>query len=365
MLLTETRKYDIRTAVLDPSAEAPCKVGSTIFTQGDLMEFDTVYQFGKTVDLLTIEIEHVNTAALLQLQEEGLEMHPRPETLQIIQNKARQKQFYADQNIPTAPFQRFEGLQALKEAIDSGKLSIPFVWKSAEFGYDGKGVSIVRSEETLNTLNEGECIAETRIPFEKELAVVVARNKSGEIKSYPAVEMEFHPTANQVEYVLCPAQIPPQVEEKAQALSRLVAEKLDCTGLLAVELFLTKDGELYVNEVAPRPHNSGHFTIEASYTSQFEQHLRAILNLPLGATKNKTAAVMVNLVGAEDHQGPVLYEGMEELMELEGVNAHFYGKKETRPFRKMGHVTIIDEHIAEARKKAQLVKEQLKVIATA
>ncbi len=364
MLLTETRRYDIYTAILDPSDEAPCKVGSNRFEQGSLMDFDTVYNFGKTVDLLTIEIEHVNIVALEKLEQEGLEIHPSPKVLKTIQNKGRQKLFYKEKNIPTAPFELFSGIAELKEAVNQNRIQYPFVWKSTQFGYDGKGVSVIKNEEDLAKLSDGECIAEQFVDFEKELAVIVARNKSGEVTTYPVVEMEFHPTANLVEYVLCPSSVDSAIEDKARKLAINVAEAYGSTGLLAVELFLTKSGDILVNEVAPRVHNSGHYSIEGSYTSQFEQHLRAILNLPLGSTKNKVAAVMVNLVGDENHSGPVKYEGMEDLMKMEGVNAHLYGKKETRPFRKMGHVTIIDESITEAREKAEKAKNSIKVIST-
>lgn len=200
------------------------------------------------------------------------------------------------------------------------------------------------------------------IDFKNELAVIVCRSAGGEIKTYPVVEMEFHPEANQVEYVICPARIDHKVAEKAQEVALKVSEKMQHVGLLAVELFQTKDDEVLVNEVAPRPHNSGHYSIEASYTNQFEQHIRAILDLPLGNTQSKVAGIMVNLVGAEGHTGDVTYENMNDILKLEGVTPHIYGKKETRPFRKMGHVTIVNEDIAKARQIAQQVKETIKVI---
>lgn len=363
MLLTETRKYDITTCVLDPSAEAPCRIGANVFTQGSLTDYNTVYNFGKAVDVLTIEIENVNVEALQQLQSEGVKVYPSPTTIKTIQNKATQKQFYAAHNIPTAPFKVFCNVENLKEAVVNNEVNIPFVWKAARFGYDGNGVKIVRHLTDLDTLPNEECIAETLVPFKKELAVIVARNPNGEITTYPVVEMEFHPEANQVEYVLCPARIPDEVAHKARTVALQVAEALQVVGLLAVELFQTQDDNILVNEVAPRPHNSGHYSIEAAYTNQFEQHLRAILNLPLGNTDSKTAGVMVNLVGAEGYQGKVIYENIEQIMAMTGVTPHIYGKKETRPFRKMGHVTIINEDINQARAIAEKVKQTIKVIA--
>lgn len=364
MLLTETRKFDITTKVLDPSADAPCRIACNTFIQGALTDFDTVYNFGKDVDVLTIEIENVNVDALKKLQSEGVKVYPSPQTIELIQNKATQKQFYATHNIPTAPFHRFESLANLQQAVAKEQITLPFVWKSARFGYDGNGVKIVRQLPDLSLLPEGECIAENLVPFAKELAVIVARNVSGEASTYPVVEMEFHPEANQVEYVLCPARISEEIAQKARAIAVQVAEAFQVVGLLAVELFLTAEGEVLVNEVAPRPHNSGHYSIEAAYTNQFEQHLRAILDLPLGNTDSKVAGVMVNLVGAEGYQGDVVYENIEQILAMQGVTPHIYGKRKTRPFRKMGHVTIVNKNIEKARAIAEKVKQTIKVIAT-
>ena len=364
MLLTETRKFDISTKVLDPSADAPCRIACNTFVQGALTDFDTVYNFGKDVDVLTIEIENVNVDALKKLQSEGVKVYPTPQTIELIQNKATQKQFYTTHNIPTAPFHRFESLTNLQQAVTNEQITLPFVWKSARFGYDGNGVKIVRQLPDLSLLPEGECIAENLVPFAKELAVIVARNVSGEATTYPVVEMEFHPEANQVEYVLCPARISEEIAQKARAIAVQVAQAFQVVGLLAVELFLTAEGEVLVNEVAPRPHNSGHYSIEAAYTNQFEQHLRAILDLPLGNTDSKVAGVMVNLVGAEGYQGDVIYENIEQILSMQGVTPHIYGKRETRPFRKMGHVTIVNKDIEKARAIAEKVKQTIKVIAT-
>ncbi|MGC6438114.1 MAG: 5-(carboxyamino)imidazole ribonucleotide synthase, partial [Flavobacteriaceae bacterium] len=350
------------TEVLDPNADAPSRLSCHKFHQGDLMDFETVYQFGKQVDTLTIEIENVNVKALEALERDGVLVYPSSKTLGTIQNKAKQKIFYLEYNLPTAPFVRYAYKNELELAITNNIQQMPFVWKSAQFGYDGNGVKIVRSMADVEALQNVECIAEELIPFEKELAVTVARNPNGELKVYPVVEMEFHPEANQVEYVLCPARIEKEMAKKAERVALKVADAFDHVGLLAVELFLTKNGDILINEVAPRPHNSGHQTIETSYTSQFEQHIRAILNLPLGATTSKVCGVMVNLVGAEGYKGPVVYEHIDQIMAMEGVTPHIYGKKLTHPFRKMGHVTIIDTSIQKAREKAQKVKEIINVI---
>lgn len=362
MLLAETRKFDIQTYVLDASKEAPCQFGATKFFLGSLMDYDTVYQFGKMVDVLTIEIENVNLDALDVLEEEGLKIYPSPKTLRLIQNKGRQKDFYVENNIPTSAHQRFVDLNELKKALEKDELEFPFVWKCAQFGYDGNGVKIVRSTMDLIDLPEVECIAEQMVPFKNELAVIISRSVSGAVKTYPVVEMEFHPEANQVEYVICPARIDEKVADKAQKIALKVSDAFHHIGLLAVEMFQTEDDEILVNEVAPRPHNSGHYSIEASYTSQFEQHIRAILDLPLGNTDSKVAGIMVNLVGAEGFSGPVVYENIEKIMAINGVTPHIYGKRETRPFRKMGHVTIVNENMTEARKIAEEVKNSIRVI---
>lgn len=362
MLLTETRKFDIQTLVLDPSEEAPARFSCNAFFKGSLMDFETVYQFGKMVDLLTIEIENVNLDALDQLEKEGLSVFPSPKTLRLIQNKGRQKDFYVQNTIPTSPHQRFLDVTDLKKAIEKSELEFPFVWKCAQFGYDGNGVKIVRSAIDLVHLPEVECIAEAMVPFKNELAVIVVRSVSGEVKTYPVVEMEFHPEANQVEYVICPARIDKKVAEKAAEIALHVSKAFHHVGLLAVEMFQTEDDEILVNEVAPRPHNSGHYSIEASYTSQFENHLRAILNLPLGNCDSKVAGIMVNLVGEEGFSGQVVYENIEKIMAIDGVTPHIYGKRETRPFRKMGHVTIVNEDMKAARKIAEEVKNSIRVI---
>ncbi|ADV48009.1 5-(carboxyamino)imidazole ribonucleotide synthase [Cellulophaga algicola DSM 14237] len=362
MLLYETRKFDIYTKVLEASEDVPSKIACDEFILGDLMDFDAVYNFGKQVDVLTIEIENINLDALEKLEDEGVKVYPPSKTLRTIQNKARQKLFYLDNNLPTAEFSRFAYASEIKDSVDNGGLAFPFVWKAAQFGYDGQGVKVVRNFSDLDDLPKGECIAEKMIPFKNELAVIVVRNPSGDVVTYPVVEMEFHPEANQVEYVICPARINEEVAQKATEIALQVSEKMQHIGILAVEMFQTHDDKILINEVAPRPHNSGHYSIEASYTNQFEQHIRAMLDLPLGSTASKVAGIMVNLVGAEGYSGDVVYENMEAILKLEGVTPHIYGKKQTRPFRKMGHVTIVNKDIAVARRIAQQVKETIKVI---
>ena len=362
MMLYETRKFDITTHVLDPSLEAPCRIACNHFTQGDLMDYDTVYTFGKKVDILTFEIEGVNIEALEALEKEGKKVYPSAKTLRNIQDKGVQKKFYDTHKIPTAPFSVFETIALVKKAVASGELKLPFVWKSCTGGYDGKGVQVIKNSQTLDVLPDCPCITEDLVAFKNELAVIVVRNPSAQVKTYPVVEMEFHPQANQVEYVICPARIDDKVAAKARSIAIQVSKAFEHVGLLAVEMFQTNDDQIIVNEVAPRPHNSGHYSIEASYTNQFEQHIRAILDLPLGNTASKVGGIMVNLVGEQNHTGDVAYQNIEEIMAMDGVTPHIYGKKQTRPYRKMGHVTIVNQNIDTAREIAQQVKQRIKVI---
>jgi 5-(carboxyamino)imidazole ribonucleotide synthase len=362
MLLADTRKFDIQTYILDSSKDAPCQFGAHYFEIGNLLDFDTVYNFGKKVDVLTIEIENVNLDAFDQLEAEGKKVFPSPKTLRNIQSKITQKNLYLGNQIPTANAKTFENKSELVAEVLKGTLTYPCVWKQDRFGYDGYGVKILKSEKDITDLPETPCLIEDMIPFKNELAVIVVRSGSGEVKTYPVVEMEFHPEANQVEYVICPARIDEKVAQKAQEIALKVSESFHHIGLLAVEMFQTENDEILVNEVAPRPHNSGHYSIEASYTSQFENHLRAILDLPLGNTASKVAGIMVNLVGEEGFSGQVVYENIEKIMAIDGVTPHIYGKRQTRPFRKMGHVTIVNEDMVEARRIAEVVKNSIRVI---
>ena len=362
MMLYDCRKFDIHTSVMDGSEEAPCKIGSNEFTVGDLMNEDDVFNFGKEKDVVTIEIENVSVPGLKRLEKAGVTVFPSSKTLEIIQNKAKQKLFHVDHNIPTASFSRFAYSDEIRSAVLNNVIDFPFVWKSAQFGYDGTGVKIIRSMDDIEDLPRVECIVEEIIDFEMELSVIVARSAKGEVTTFPVVEMEFHPEANQVEYVISPARIPDDVAHKAELIALKTSAAFEHVGLLAVEMFYTKKGDILVNEVAPRPHNSGHQTIESCSTSQFEQHLRAILGLPLGDTSSLINGIMVNLVGAEGYSGSVKYENIEQIMGMKGVTPHIYGKRDTRPFRKMGHVTIVHEDMKQAREIAGEVKKLIKVI---
>lgn len=357
MMIQSAIDFNFNVHVLDPDVNAPCKDIATSFTSGALTDYDTVYAFGKDKDLITIEIENVNTAALIQLQKEGKKVYPQPQVIELIKNKVKQKKFYLNNFIPTAQFIETEN----KQDVAGKKSFLPFVNKLATEGYDGRGVQVIREEKDLENAFDKPSFVEKLIDFDKEISVIVARNESGEIKTYPTVEMVFHPVHNLVEYLFSPATIAAGVEEKAQQIARNVIQKLDMVGLLAIEMFVTKEGEVLVNEVAPRTHNSGHQSIEGNTTSQFEQHLRAILNLPLGDTAITLPSAMVNLLGEADFTGDAVYEGMNEVLATPGVHVHLYGKKVTKPFRKMGHVTIADKDISSLKEKVKFVKAQLKI----
>ena len=311
---------------------------------------------------MSIEIEAVNVDALEVLEKEGKEVYPQPHLLRIIKDKGLQKQYYKEHNLATSAFALYEGADEIRIAVAEGSLSLSFVQKARTGGYDGKGVFLVRTQEDLNQLMPTPSVCEDLVDIDKELSVIIARNTKGETAVYEVAEMEFHPTANLVNLLFTPSRVGKEIQEEAKALALSLANQMEIVGLLAVELFLDKEGRIYINEVAPRPHNSGHYSIEASYTSQFEQHIRALLDLPLGNPENKVAGVMVNLVGAEDHTGNVLYKNIESILAMEGVTPHIYGKKQTRPFRKMGHVTIVNKDIAKARETAEKVKRTIEVI---
>lgn len=358
MLLQAGSDWNLSFRVLDPDAQAPC-AHMAPFTQGKLTDYDTVMAFGQRCDVITIEIENVNTQALRALQQQGKRVFPQPEVIELIQDKRTQKQFYQTHGIPTAPFVLVSG----KDDVQKQKAFLPAVNKLSKEGYDGRGVQLLRTEADLSKAFDAPGLLERLIPFEKEIAVIVARSASGQVALYPPVEMVFHPEANLVEYLFSPAQLSRAVEAEALRIAKLVIEKLAMVGLLAVEMFVTREGTVLVNEVAPRPHNSGHQTIEANITSQYEQHLRAILDLPLGDTQVMVPSAMVNLLGAEGHEGVAKYEGWEAVMAVSGVHVHLYGKHKTKPFRKMGHVTITDPDMESLKKKAKFVKDNLRVTA--
>ncbi len=359
MIIQNGVNLNLNISVLDPDKNAPCKHLVKKFTQGSLTDYETVLAFGKGKDLITIEIENVNIEALKVLEKEGVKVYPQPHIIELIQDKGAQKMFYQRNNLPSPDFFLVEKKEQITKYADY----FPFFQKLRKGGYDGKGVTKLVSPHHLDKAFEAPSVLERLVDFDKELAVIVARSESGEIKCFPVVECEFSPEANLVEFLFSPANIKKNVEKEAIRLATQVAEKLGIIGLLAVELFLTKDGKVLINEVAPRPHNSGHHTIEANVTSQFEQHLRAILNLPLGDTSIVKAGVMVNLLGDFGHEGVAVYQGMEDVLKFSGVYIHLYGKQLTKPFRKMGHVTIVDDDILKAKQKAKLVKSTLKVIA--
>ena len=357
MFIQEAINFDVQVHSLDPDPEAPCKSIATSFTVGSLNDYDALYNFGLDKDVITVEIENVNIEALERLEEEGKKVFPQPRILKIIQDKGLQKQFYLDNNIPTAPFELVEN----KAEINSHLTSFPFMQKLRKGGYDGKGVQALRNNEDLNHAFDAPSVLEKMIPFVKELSIIVARNENGQTAVYPAVECEFNPEANLVEFLFSPAEISNDIEERSKKIALDVINKLGMVGLLAVELFLLENGEILVNEIAPRPHNSGHHTIECNITSQYEQHMRSVLNLPLGSTNLVQSGVMINLLGEKDFEGDVYYENYEEALALEGVKIHIYGKQKTKSFRKMGHVTVGNPSLEKAKEIARKVQEILKV----
>lgn len=357
MVIQSAINYNIDIHILDPDANAPCKSICQKFVHGKLTDFDTVYSFGQECDIITIEIENVNTDALEKLASEGKEVYPQPSLIRLIQDKRVQKQFYQEKGIPTAAFILTEN----KEEVMRNADFLPAVNKLGKEGYDGRGVQVLKSKEDLEKAFDAPGLLEKLIDFDKEISVIVAKNKKGEVVAYPSVECAFHPTANLVEFLFAPAEISPEVEAKAQEIALKVIHELGLVGILAVEMFVTKEGDILVNEIAPRPHNSGHHTIEANMTSQFEQHLRAVLDMPLGNTELRTPAAMVNLLGEDGFSGEAYVEGLDEAMSQKGVYVHLYGKKLTKPFRKMGHVTILDNDIETLKKRAMEIKSLIKI----
>lgn len=361
MLTQVASVFDIQVYVLDKSNKAPAAKICHSFFQGDQTKFEDVYNFGKKVDLLTFEIEHINIEALRLLKSEGLKIYPDPETLNTIKDKGLQKEFYLKNNIPTSYFKLFESKSEVLESLNKEEIKYPFVQKLRTDGYDGKGVSIIRDKNNINLLLDGSCVIEEMVDIEKELSVIVAKNISGETKCFPLVEMEFNDEANLVEKLICPSDVSNKIKEKCESIAIKIAESLDLVGVLAVELFLDKNGNILVNESAPRTHNSGHHTIEANITSQYEQQLRAIFDWPLGDTSILSPSVMLNILGEPGFTGNVKYDGLNNILKIPGVKPHIYGKKNTYPLRKMGHITILGKTIEEANNKANLVKNTLKV----
>lgn len=358
MLINESIRYDLEISVLDPDINAPCKSIAHTFHCGSLQDFDTVYSFGKKCDIVTIEIENINVDALEKLTSEGIQVFPQPHIIRMIQDKGLQKEFYLANDIPTAEFKLIKNHVELHQ----NETYLPFVQKLRVGGYDGKGVEVMKTRTDFVKGFDAPSVLEKFVDFKKEISVIVARNSAGDIKTYPVVELEFNPVANLVEFLFSPADISDAAETQAQKIAVEIIEKLQLTGVLAVEMFLTHNDQVLVNEIAPRPHNSGHQTIEANITSQYEQHLRAILNLPLGATDSVMPAVMVNILGEKNHSGQAVYEGLGEILQIPGVYLHLYGKKTTKPFRKMGHVTVLDLDLEKAKEKAHIVKQTIRAI---
>ena len=361
MLINEANKLNIGCKVMDSNSDAPCSKLVEVFVIGDLLSYDDVYNFGKTVDVLTIEIENVNTDALERLEKEGVKVYPSSLNIKTIQNKSTQKNFYLKNKLPSSYFKSYKNINDLISDANAEKCKYPFVWKSARFGYDGKGVKVIFDIKDLKGLPDIECIIEDKVSIKKELSIIIARNNNSQEINFPTVEMEFN-DANLVDKVICPAQISDEINKKAIEIALKTSRAFNHIGLLAIELFLTESDEILINEVAPRPHNSGHHTIECCMTSQFEQHLRAVLNLDLGSTSIKIPGVMLNLVGEENHTGEVIYEKIEDVLKTEGASIHIYGKKQTKPNRKMGHITIVNKELNNAKKLAEKIRKSIKVI---
>lgn len=357
MLYQPALDLDLNIHFMDPAADAPCSKISPQFRVGDIGDYEAVHAFGQNVDVITIEIEKVNTEALKALEAEGKRVYPQPNIIELIQDKRKQKAFYKEKGIPTSDFI----LTDSKEEVKAKATEFPVVNKVGKGGYDGRGVQVLRSADDLDKAFEEPSLLESFVPFQKELAVIVARNPSGEIKAFPPVEMVFHPEHNLVEYLLAPAMVPHAIADKATKVAHDVIEALDMVGLLAVEMFLTKEGEILVNEVAPRPHNSGHQSIESNFTSQYEQCLRAILDLPLGDTRTMMTSAMINVLGEDGFTGPAYYQGLEELMQIPGAHLHLYGKSDTKPFRKMGHITLTNPYMPDLLQNIEKIKNSLKV----
>ncbi len=359
MLLQKAHDFSLNVSVLEPDNNAPCKSLTSHFVQGDFKNFDDVYHFGKKLDLITIEIENVNTAALKKLRDEGKEVYPQPEIIEMIQDKGLQKMFYQKHSIPTSDFFLVEN----KAQIEKYTEYMPFYQKTRKGGYDGKGVKKIFVKEHIENAFNEPSVLERRVVVEKEISVIVARNKNGETTTFPIVESVFNPTAHLVDYLICPASVNKDIAEQANKLAKQIADQLSLVGLLAIEYFISKEGKLFVNEMAPRVHNSGHHTIEACITSQFEQLWRAILNFPLGDTTIIRPAVMINLLGSEGFEGEAHYNGMETILKYSGVYPHIYGKQNVKAFRKMGHITVTDKTISSALQKAKKIKELINVTA--
>ncbi len=356
MLIQEAINLNLHIHIMDPDQNAPCASIAQTFTCGAITDFDAVMEFGKDKNLITVEIENVNIEALEMLEKSGVQVYPQPHVLKIIKDKGTQKQFYKKNGIPTSPFVIFDSAQELMNA----SIELPAVQKLRTGGYDGKGVQILKDAKSSF---DAPHLIENLIDFEKEISIIVARNDKGQISTFPSVECEFNPEAHLVEFLFSPAEISQEIENKAKEIAADLIEKIDMVGILAVEMFLTKSGDILVNEIAPRPHNSGHHTIECCETSQFAQHLRAILSLPLGSTALIQPGAMINLLGEKGHTGTAIYGGLSDLLDHDNVFPHLYGKEQTKPFRKMGHVTITGKTLKEVKETAEKIKDIIQITA--
>lgn len=362
MLAIEAANWHLPIYILDQDQQFPAVPYAPFFQAGDFKNFDDVVHFGKKVDILTIEIEQINVDALFYLENEGVKVYPKPSTVKVIQDKGLQKMFYQERDIPTAGFQLFNDGKEIKEALKSKQITFPFVQKSRKDGYDGKGVVVVSNDNDVINLLDCPSIIEERINIKTEISILVARSASGELIHYEPVEQHFNQEANLVSFLICPAELDKGILSKMNEIASLIAIDLDLVGLLAIEFFLDENDDIFVNEVAPRPHNSGHHTQNSCETSQFEQHLRAILDLPLGSTRQHSIGAMVNIVGEPGYAGKTKYVGIEECMKIEGAHLHLYGKSETRPFRKMGHINIADKDKKKVLENIEKIKSTLRVI---
>jgi 5-(carboxyamino)imidazole ribonucleotide synthase len=362
MLVLAASNWDIKTYVMDADPDCPAAHNCTKFFKGSHTNYDDVYRFGQEVDMITYEIESINVEALKKLKSEGKIILPDPEILETIQDKGLQKLFFENHQIPTADFKLYKNKSEIMKAIQQAELSVPFVQKVRQGGYDGRGVIVVSDASDFAKLIDSPSVIEKKIKIKKEIAIIAARSSSGEVTHFPAVEMEFNPEANLVEKLICPADISQNISTKAGKLADDLISAWDMTGLLAIEMFVDENDEIWINEVAPRPHNSGHHTIESIVTSQFEQLLRAILGLPLGSMELKKPAIMLNLLGEPGYEGIAKYHGLHQALQIAGVKVHLYGKKITKPFRKMGHITILGNDRQDVIDKANQVKNLIKIV---
>jgi 5-(carboxyamino)imidazole ribonucleotide synthase len=357
MLLQAAANYPVETFVMENDEHCPAAHLCHHFIKGDIRKFDDVYRFGKELNALTIEIESVNEEALEKLEAEGVKVYPRPSALRTIKNKILQKQFYTDNNIPTAAFHVTND----KQSLQAQHAFLPAVHKIGQGGYDGRGVQLIRTKDDIHKGFDAPAVLEKMISIKKEIAQIIAVSNKGETALYPPVDMVFDPDLNQLDYQLSPADVAKEVLWKIEAISMKLVKALKSPGIFAVELFIDNRNEVYVNETAPRVHNSGHHTIEANYSSQFDMLWRIILDYPLGNTKHILSAAIVNLIGTEGFSGDAKYEGLNEVLEMDNVFVHIYGKKQTKPGRKMGHVTILSKEKQDLIYKAHLIRRTVKV----